>query len=68
MLKGFLPHIISPNQGAFVEMRWIVENKVIAHELVHKVRSIRGEMILWSSKWNLKKLRIDLNGHFWIKL
>lgn len=42
-LKPFLNRFISPNQGAFVEGRWIAENMVIAQEIVHKVKNYKGK-------------------------
>lgn len=52
-LKIFLPRPISFNQGAFVAWRWIADNTVLAHELVHKVKSYKG-------KWRLMMAKIDL--------
>ena len=47
--------MIAPNQGAFVEGRWIAENTVNAHELVHKVKKHKGKNRLMLLKINLKK-------------
>lgn len=43
-LRKNLANIISPNQGVFVEGKWIVENTVAAYELVHKIKSAKENM------------------------
>lgn len=40
---GVLPDLISPNQEAFVEGRWITENTVVAQEIVHKIKKHWGK-------------------------
>lgn len=54
-LGPFLSRIISPNQGAFVEGRWITENTVIAHKVVQKVRKHKGMNGLMVVKIYLQK-------------
>nr|XP_048336936.1 uncharacterized protein LOC125424177 [Ziziphus jujuba var. spinosa] len=50
-----MERIISPNQGAFIRGRWIVENTVIAHEVMHKIKSHKGKNSLMMIKVDLKK-------------
>lgn len=38
-LKVVLSHIVSPTQGAFVEGRLISDNLLIAHEMIHALRT-----------------------------
>lgn len=38
-LKNVLPHIISPEQGAFVAGRLISDNLLIAHEMIHGLKT-----------------------------
>lgn len=39
-LKSILPQMISPNKDAFIEGRWIVENNVLAQELIHQANMV----------------------------
>lgn len=54
-LRPLLPNLISPNQGAFIEGKWIVENTVVAHELAHKIRTHKGKNGLMMIKIDMKK-------------
>lgn len=54
-LKKLMGRIISPNQGAFVEGRWIVENMIIAQEVPHKIKKHKGKNWLMMLKVDLKK-------------
>lgn len=68
-LKQFLDRMISPNQIAFVEGRWINENFVQAHDVVltmNKTKSKQGWLGLKIDfpknfdymEWNLKKKKV----------
>lgn len=63
-LRLLLPKIISPNQGAFVNGRWIAENTVVAQELVHKVRRHKGKQGLMLLKIDIKRAFDSLEWEF----
>lgn len=48
--------IVSPNQRAFIESRWIAENTVIAQETMHRVKKHRGKNGLMVVKVDIKKV------------
>lgn len=54
-LKGLMGKTISKHQGAFLEGRWIADNTVAAHEVVHKVKRHRGKNGLMMLKMDMKK-------------
>lgn len=63
-LKIFLPRLISPNQGAFISGRWIADNMVLAHELVHKIKKFKGKEGLMMAKIDLSKAYDHLEWPF----
>lgn len=63
-LKKYLGKIISSNQGAFVERKWIVKNTIIAHEMVHKVKYYKGQKGLIIAKVNFHKAYNSLEWTF----
>ncbi|KAK2660240.1 hypothetical protein Ddye_006773 [Dipteronia dyeriana] len=48
-LRGLLPELVSPNQVAFVPGWQIQDNIVIAREVLHKFKSVKGKsgLIVW---------------------
>lgn len=54
-LKRLMEKFISFHQEALFENRWIVENTVVAQEVVHKVRQLRGKNGLMVLKVDMKK-------------
>jgi hypothetical protein len=51
----FLHHFISQYQSAFVPFRTIQDNSVIAHELLHSLKSKRGRGGLMAVKIDMEK-------------
>jgi hypothetical protein len=54
-LKGLLHHFISPYQSAFVPSRTIQDNSIMAHELLHTLKSKRGRGGLMAVKIDMEK-------------
>jgi len=54
-LKGRLHHFIYPYQSAFVLSRTIKDNSIIAHELLHTLKSKRGRGGLMAVKIDMEK-------------
>lgn len=54
-VKNLLPKMIAPNQGAFVEGRWIADSTVLAQELVQKVKKFKRKGGLMLAKIDLTK-------------
>lgn len=54
-LSKVMAKIIFPNQRAFVHGICIAENMVVAHELIHKIKKLRGRKGLILMKRDLKK-------------
>jgi len=53
--KGLLHHFISPNQSAFVPSRTIQDNSILAHELLHSLKSKKGCGGLMAVKIDMEK-------------
>jgi hypothetical protein len=53
--KVLLHHFISPNQSAFVPSRTIQDNYILAHELIHSIKSKKGRGGLMAVKIDMKK-------------
>lgn len=54
-LKPFLEKIISPNQTAFIEGRWINENGIIAQEVIHFMNKSKARKGWVAQKIDLSK-------------
>jgi len=54
-LKSLMPQIIDVYQSSFVPRRYINDNIIIAHEIMHSVRKMKGKKGLMSIKVDLKK-------------
>lgn len=63
-LSKVMAKIISPNPGAFVRGRWIAENTIVAHELIHKIKKHKGRKMLLLMKIDLKKAFDRLEWRF----
>lgn len=63
-MKGAMGRIVSQNQGAFLEGRWIAENTVLAHEVMHKINNHRSLNGLMCIKIDLKKVYDRLEWKF----
>ena len=63
-LRPLLSDLISPCQSAFVSDRWIVENQLVVHELLHsfKKRKVKGGFV--ALKVDLQKAYNRVNWDF----
>lgn len=62
-LKNILPLIISPAQGAFVSGRLISDNLLIAHEMIHGLKTNpRYKEDFIAIKTDMSKIYDLLNG------
>lgn len=80
-LKTILPEIISETQGAFVAGRHISDNIIIAHEMVHCLRTVEKVAERWMAsktdmskaydrvEWNFVEVLLERMGfdHTWIR-
>jgi hypothetical protein len=53
--KRFLDLFISPQQSAFVPSRTIQNSSILAHELLHSLKSKQGSGSLMAVKIDMKK-------------
>ncbi|KAH9667991.1 reverse transcriptase domain-containing protein [Citrus sinensis] len=63
-LQSLLPNLIGPNQTSFVPRRHIVDNIVVAQEVVHSMRRKTGRKGFMAIKVDLEKAYDRLNWDF----
>ncbi|PKI71328.1 hypothetical protein CRG98_008328 [Punica granatum] len=68
MLKPLLERIISPNQTAFIEGRWINENGLLAQEILHTMRKTKARRGWFGMKIDFTKVFDKLEWSFIIKI
>ena len=54
-LRNILHKLISPTQVAFIPGRWIAENQVIVHEMLHSFKTRKVKFGLMAIKIDLQK-------------
>ena len=60
-LRPLLHKIISPTQSAFVQGRWIAENQVITHEILHSFKRRKLKRGMLATKLDLQKAYDQIN-------
>ena len=63
-LRNILHKLISPTQAAFIPGRWIVENQVIVHEMLHSFKTRKVKSGLMAIKIDLQKAYDRVNWNF----
>ena len=63
-LRPLLHKIISPYQSVFILGRWIVENQVVVHELLHSFKSRKVKNGFMALKLDLLKAYDRVNWKF----
>ncbi|KAH9670245.1 hypothetical protein KPL70_016905 [Citrus sinensis] len=63
-LKGILPELIRPTQTSFVPGRQIIENIVMAQEIIHTMRNKKGKIGQMAIKVDLEKAYDRLSWDF----
>lgn len=54
-IKSVLPHLISINQSSFVPGRHIINNIIVAQEMIHTMRNLKGKKGFMALKIDLEK-------------
>ncbi|PKI31207.1 hypothetical protein CRG98_048402, partial [Punica granatum] len=67
-LKPLLHKIISPNQTAFIEGRWINENGLLAQEILHTMRNTKARRGWIGMKIDFMKAFDKLEWNFIVKI
>ena len=61
-LRPLLNRMVDPAQVAFVPNRWINENVVLAHKIIHSFKHIgKKKKASWELSWISKKLLTEWN-------
>jgi hypothetical protein len=63
-LRPLLHKIISPTQSAFIPRRWIAENQVIVHEVLHSFKKRKLKRGMMATKLDLQKAYDRVNWRF----
>lgn len=63
-IKSALPHLISINQSSFVSGRHIIDNIIIAQEMIHTMRNLKGKKGFMALKFDLEKAYDRLHWSF----
>lgn len=63
-IKSMLPHLISINQSSFVPGRHIINNIVVAQELIHTMKHLKGRKGFMALKIDLEKAYDRLRWSF----
>lgn len=63
-IKSMLPKLAAPNQGSFVPGHYIMENIIVAQEVIHSVRGLKGRQEFMAVKVDLEKAYDCLNWKF----
>ena len=63
-IKPFLPKLISPTQFVFIPDRWIIENQVIVHELIHSFKTRKIKTWQMAINLDLQKAYDKVNWDF----
>ncbi|XP_026419678.1 uncharacterized protein LOC113315627 [Papaver somniferum] len=67
-LKTVLDEIIAPNQSAFIPKRQIVDNIVIAHEMLHTMNTSKSKKGFLALKLDLSKSFDKMEWNFIVKI
>ncbi|KAK0575315.1 hypothetical protein LWI29_037124 [Acer saccharum] len=63
-IRPLLPNIVSPNQMAFIQGRQIQDNIIVAQEVLHKFRKVKGKLGFMAWKIDLAKAYDKLQWGF----
>lgn len=63
-LRHYMGMIVTPNQIGFIPKRYIQENIVVAHEVLHSMHKIEGKQGYFSIKVNLDKAYYNVSQNF----